>query len=662
MKANRSILLLAFAFSVLLALLVIVGGWGVVQLAGMNSKVQAMVDRRWQKVQLSREALSYSSLNSRITMQIFLLPDRLETEPLLEQRAGNTEKISALMKTIEAGLETDAEKKLLANIWTNRVAYVNSYKLALDLLLKQGRPEAARTLMSGEVLTNLVAYHNAWEAFVNYQGAQMNQAADAVEARYLAAREELVELVTAASFVAVIIALFVIRKVTRETASRREAQRSLRQANEVLEERVRERTEELTGAHQELRLREERFRKLSQSAPIGIFETDAAGQALFCNPHWLEITGLSLSAAVGNGWQNAVHPEDAARVVATWAACAREGREFDDEFRFRRPTGEDRWVRARSVVLRSESGQITGHAGTVEDITGRRRAAAELATAHAELLEQSRLAGMAEVATDVLHNIGNVLNSVNVSATCVADGLRRSKAANLGKVVALLREHEADLGGFFTHDPKAKLLPGYLVQLARHLAQEQAAAQKELAELQQHIDHIKDIVALQQGCAKVSAAVEPVQVTELLDDALRMNLSGLDQHNVKVVTELEVVPAVMAQKRHLLQILVNLVRNAQRACADSGRDNKQLTLRIRNGGDQVRVSVTDNGVGIRPENLTRIFAHGFSTRQRGPGLGLHSGALAVKDMGGALSVASDGPGRGATFTLELPARPATAHE
>ena len=662
MKTNRAILLLAFAFSVLLALLVTVGCWSVVQLAEMNGKVQTMVDQRWKKVELSREALSYSSLNSRITMQIFLLQDRKEIEPLLEQRARNTEKISALMKTIEAGLETDAEKNLVANIWTNRIPYVNSYKLALDLLLKEHKPEAGRQMMAGVVLTNLAAYHKAWEAFVNYQGEQMGQGADVVEARYVEARQELIELVTVASLLAVIMALFVIRKVIRETVSRRQVEQSLQEVYDVLEERVRERTEELTGAHKELQLREERFRQLSQSAPIGIFETDAAGRVLFLNPHLLVITGRPFAEVADAGWQSAVHPEDAARVLGGWADCAREGREFDQELRLRRPSGEDRWVHARSVVLRSESGQITGHAGTVEDITERRRTAGELDAAHAELLEKSRLAGMAEVATDVLHNVGNVLNSVNVSATCVADGLRRSKAANLEKVVALLHEHAADLGGFFTHDPKAKHLPGYLQKLTQHLAQERAAALMELTELQQHIDQIKDIVALQQGSAQITATLEPVQLAELLDDALRLNLSGLDQHNVKVVTEFEVVPAVKAQKHQLLQILVNLVRNAQRACADSGRADRRLTLRLRNGADQVRVSVTDNGVGIPPENLTRIFAHGFSTRQRGPGLGLHSGALAVKEMGGALSAASDGPGRGATFTLELPARAAAAHE
>ena len=68
----------------------------------------------------------------------------------------------------------------------------------------------------------------------------------------------------------------------------------------------------------------------------------------------------------------------------------------------------------------------------------------------------------------------------------------------------------------------------------------------------------------------------------------------------------------------------------------------------------MKISYIDNGIGIPADNLTRIFGHGFTTRKEGHGFGLHSGALAAKELGGALTVESDGPGKGATFTLEFP--------
>jgi len=292
--------------------------------------------------------------------------------------------------------------------------------------------------------------------------------------------------------------------------------------------------------------------------------------------------------------------------------------------------------------------------GIVSDITERKRAEAELEKARKELAETSRRAAMAEVATGVLHNVGNVLSSVNVASSCLADSLRRSKAADVSKVVALLREHEQDLGGFFTNDPKGRQLPGYLAQLAEHLAGEQADALKELAQLQKNIEHIKDIVTMQQSFAKLSGVTEIVNVSELVEDALKMNLSGLARHDIEVIKEFKDTPLLTVEKHKALQILVNLVRNAKHACDASDLHEKKLTIRTTNGEHRVRIAVSDNGVGILSENLTRIFSHGFTTKKDGHGFGLHSGALAAKEMGGSLTVQSDGPGQGATFTLELP--------
>jgi signal transduction histidine kinase len=144
-------------------------------------------------------------------------------------------------------------------------------------------------------------------------------------------------------------------------------------------------------------------------------------------------------------------------------------------------------------------------------------------------------------------------------------------------------------------------------------------------------------------------------------DSLRMNLAALDRHGVELVREFETVPPLNLEKHKVLQILVNLVRNAKYACDDSGRPDKRVTVRVTNGANRVQIAVADNGVGIPPEHLTRIFGHGFTTRKGGHGFGLHSGALAAKEMGGTLRVHSDGAGTGATFILELPLEPQSNH-
>jgi two-component system NtrC family sensor kinase len=278
----------------------------------------------------------------------------------------------------------------------------------------------------------------------------------------------------------------------------------------------------------------------------------------------------------------------------------------------------------------------------------------ELENIHKQLVDASRRGGMAEIATNVLHNVGNVLNSVNISTGVLIDSVKKSRASSLAKVVALLREHEPDLGMYLTSDPKGKQVPAYLAQLSEHLLADQQAIVVELDSLRGNVEHIKEIVAMQQGFATFGGVKEMLNVVNLVEDSMRLNEGALSRHRVEVVREFENVPLMSLEKHKILQILVNLLRNAKHACQDSDRVDKRLTLRVANGDGRVRISVMDNGVGILPENLTRIFNHGFTTKKDGHGFGLHSGALAAKEMGGSLTVHSDGSGQGATFTLELP--------
>jgi signal transduction histidine kinase len=192
--------------------------------------------------------------------------------------------------------------------------------------------------------------------------------------------------------------------------------------------------------------------------------------------------------------------------------------------------------------------------------------------------------------------------------------------------------------------------------LAEHLAIEQTATLNELALLQKNIEHIKDIVAMQQNYAKCAGVSEKIAVSELVEDAIQMNVGAMERHKIEIVREYLVTPIISVEKHKVLQILVNLIRNAKYACDDAERQDKKITLRVTDGDGRIHISVIDNGVGIPAENMTRIFNYGFTTRKEGHGYGLHSGALAAKEIGGTVKAFSEGIGRGATFTLELPAK------
>jgi signal transduction histidine kinase len=199
------------------------------------------------------------------------------------------------------------------------------------------------------------------------------------------------------------------------------------------------------------------------------------------------------------------------------------------------------------------------------------------------------------------------------------------------------------------------MLPGYLTLLADGIAQEQQDVRRELESLRGNIDHIKEIVAMQQNYARASGVVETAPVRELVEDALKMHSGAYLTYTLRLERVYAEVPPITTDKHKVLQILVNLFHNAKHACDESGRADKQVTARIvRSGEDRVRIEVADNGIGIPAENMTKIFNHGFSTRKGGHGFGLHSGSIAAKELGGSLTAHSDGPGKGATFVLELP--------
>jgi signal transduction histidine kinase len=286
------------------------------------------------------------------------------------------------------------------------------------------------------------------------------------------------------------------------------------------------------------------------------------------------------------------------------------------------------------------------------------RAQAELQEAHQALMRASREAGMAEVASSVLHNVGNVLNSVNVSANMLEERLRTSRAPGLARVAAMLEEQGDQLGSFIASDDRGKRLPSYLAQLSSQLLTDRDTALQELASLVKSVEHIKDIVRMQQTYATYGGVVESVAVADLVNDSVRLNAEAFSRHKVTLACEFEEVPAIKVDKHRVLQILVNLIRNAKYACEDSGRSDKRITIRVTQCALGVAIAVVDNGVGIAAENMTRIFGHGFTTRPGGHGFGLHSAALTAQELKGSLRVASDGPGCGATFILELPITPA----
>jgi ligand-binding sensor domain-containing protein/signal transduction histidine kinase len=279
----------------------------------------------------------------------------------------------------------------------------------------------------------------------------------------------------------------------------------------------------------------------------------------------------------------------------------------------------------------------------------------QLKAAQRELLESSRLAGMAEVAAGVLHNIGNALNSVNVSADVARNRIRHLKVESMDRVARLLEEQGEKLAEFIAQDPRGRRLPEYLRQLSEHFAAECKMTAQELDALCTGVEHMKAIVAAQQELTHATEVLESVPPPELVDYALQISSAALGRHHVTVTRDFQPVSLVHVQRQKTLQILINLINNAKEAVHGVPLAERKLVIKLRTADDGfVEISVTDNGAGIAAENLSRIFTFGFTTKKKGHGFGLHSSALTAKELGGELRAESEGVGRGANFILRLP--------
>jgi len=421
----------------------------------------------------------------------------------------------------------------------------------------------------------------------------------------------------------------------------------------VLRRRVGEQTEIIRAQIQREATLEDRYRDLFENANDLVFSQDRSGRLTAVNRAAEVITGYRRAELLTRSLFDFVAPErrdEAARLFERLLAgedaptrfetalVARDGRRVALEMAVRPVTARG----AVTVV-------ITGIDGIARDVSARERVATELATANARLVDVSRRAGMAEVASSVLHNVGNVLNTVNVSTALLDERLRGSRVGNLARAVDLLRVHEDDLAAFLTADPDGRRLVVYLRSVADHLGGERDELLREVETLARSVEHIKEIVAVQQGYARAPGGTEETLTAGALVDAgVRMLDDGFP-----IARELADDPTLTIEKHKVVQILINLLRNARQACAERAGAGR-VTVRVACAGGRVRFSVSDDGVGVAPEALARIFEHGFTTRREGHGFGLHGAALMARELGGTLEVASDGPGRGATFTLDLP--------
>jgi NO-binding membrane sensor protein with MHYT domain/two-component sensor histidine kinase len=394
----------------------------------------------------------------------------------------------------------------------------------------------------------------------------------------------------------------------------------------------------------------------TRAAGISSWELDIASRKTL----WTENEIESLRAAgvdtrvQPDALMTLTHPADRSIMFdAINEAMAKSADVCNFRFRVLTPAGSAIHLEAHARIFCDAAGKPVRILGVSWDVTHQVQQEERKRDLQSQLRDASRDAGMAEVATGVLHNVGNVLNSLGVSASLMQSQLRDSRVGNVERIASMLSEQGSGAGRFLESDPRGQQLPTYLAQLGENLRGENQRLQTEAAAIAAHVGHIRNIVAAQQTYARRGGVTEAIDIAELLDSAVAIHFA--DMTDISVKREYEAITPLTLDRHKLIQILGNLLSNARHALKNFADGRRQLTLRVRlEGADTAVIEVQDSGVGISPEVLPRLFEFGFTTKKDGHGFGLHTSAILAKELAGDLSVTSEGPGCGARFVLRLP--------
>jgi signal transduction histidine kinase len=399
-----------------------------------------------------------------------------------------------------------------------------------------------------------------------------------------------------------------------------------------------------------------RFSIATRAAKAGVWEfQELSGDSWWdetmyviygCSPETFQPTLATVSAMI--------HPEDLPVAEAAWANAFQESGQLHVQFRIVRPSGDVSHVDTLAVVVTDPLTSNRRLVGITLDVSERVEAEQRERRLQKQLREASHQSGMAEVATGVLHNVGNVLNSLGIAASTAHARLKASQFDRLERVAGILESHRGSLANFLENDPRGQRLPDYVGALGVQFKSDAHAIQQEMDAISSHIAYLREIVQAQQSFARVGGAQDTVDVRELVETALTLKAQELN--GAQITRDIADLPHLLTDRYKLLQIIVNFVTNACDAMAANKPTAPRLTIHARLVLGQLEIAVDDTGVGIPADLLPRIWEFGFTTKPQGHGFGLHSAAVAAQQLGGTIAARSDGQGLGASFCVKIPLR------
>ncbi len=419
---------------------------------------------------------------------------------------------------------------------------------------------------------------------------------------------------------------------------------------------------------------EERYQRITDSITDYIFTAKIVDGKIVKMLHSdtaIAVTGYSAAELNDKQslWFEIVHQSYRQRLSQMWAKCLKSETVEPMEYQIIRKDQQRRWVKATFVPQLSSKGNLIACDCLLQDIDEKKVAENNMKLAkekaeklnyqleltYKKLMETAHCAGMAEAAANVLHNVGNALNSINVSAGLVTEKIMRSEIPNLKKISALLDKNRSNIEAYLRDDTQGKHVLTYLKEVACQLGSEQKETIAKLNSLIKNVENVKEIISQQRYYTENKQNVVPASINDIIENAIQINNAALERSEISVIRDYEDIGTIYIDKHQTIQVLVSLIDNAANAIEKNGKHERTLRIKtVLSGSNKLTIEIKDSGVGIKKKLLEKIFQRGYTTSKNGHGFGLHSCVAAVRNMRGTITAKSDGPNRGATFILQLP--------
>ncbi len=400
-------------------------------------------------------------------------------------------------------------------------------------------------------------------------------------------------------------------------------------------------------------------------AGLGYWQYDSEANWVFLSRILRELLRLTPDIKINDykSFMALVHPADRKMIASMITRTINAGKEFKTEARLL-AQNKYYWFYLAGAILDSNNNGRKQMSGIMMNIDTRKKSEAKIAKLQAELIVTAREIGMSDVATFILHNVGNILNSVNVSVNIIEEELHGIYYQRLFEINKILEQNISNLTNYFLYDEKGKMTPIYLNKLITILSKKHKTLYKEIASLTKKLQHINEIMTTQTSFGRQASYYDKINIPEIIDDALKLTTSNdITLQGIVVNKKFYKDLLINADKVKVLQILVNLIQNAKESLNQVRGKNKVKEINIYFNKNiktnSAQIIVEDNGVGIAKNKLTTIFSLGYSTKKYSRGIGLHSSAIAAREMNGKLRVESEGLGKGAKFILTLPLKTVT---